>query len=494
MEKKRKRSRRTKEKGWNEQQMSRAILFLELDSFVETVGCRAEPIFVVTLRLAVVVGVVDGRSYEVPDQGAYSIHPYQAGPGHLPSNLFSVRIHVQKTKKRNNPKKLVQVRHSPAIAARKATKTRSDSEQRPQYVNPLAVRNTTGPIPLQLPDLGTTDSHRLGATPTQCARRQDSKVHCGRGRPSSIAIELRGVSQTDRHRPHPFSPKMSLPPELIHHILGHLSDDSQFLRAMSLVSKDWVTWCQTHLFKSVHLRPPTLKSWLKNVSPEVGGPASHTRTLILEEYRLIPWINPRYLDFPLSRLESFSDVRSLSLIQWNATLFNGAPLEPHLGHFGRSLRTLSLQFCTFNPVTFLGLLSLLPNVEDLEIAYPYLYSDTPETIPGVPDVSPSFRGTLSLGDLNSGHLILKSLAALPLHFSAIRIRGCTFYEPEAYQILLTNCRHSLLTLRFEESYRGTSKSHDFLRLRPLPRTSRQASPRRLAGVLRRTSRDSRASP
>lgn len=250
---------------------------------------------------------------------------------------------------------------------------------------------------------------------------------------------------------------MFLPPELIHRILGHLSDDPKFLKVMSLVSKGWATWCQTHLFKSVHLKPPTLKSWLKNVVPEVGGPASHTRVLILEEYRLIPWINPRYLDFPLSRLESFSDVSSLSLIQWNATLFNGAPLEPHLGHFGRSLRTLNLQFCTFNPATFFDFLSLLPNVEDLEIACPYLYSDTLDTIPNVPNVAPGFHGTLSLGELNSGHLILKCLAALPLHFSAIRISGCTFYEPEAYQMLLTSCRDSLLTLRFEDSYRGTSK-------------------------------------
>ena len=67
--------------------------FLALDSFVETVGCRAEPIFVVTLRLAVVVVVVDGRSYKVPDQGAYSPHPYQAGPDHFPLNFFALGAH-----------------------------------------------------------------------------------------------------------------------------------------------------------------------------------------------------------------------------------------------------------------------------------------------------------------------------------------------------------------------------------------------------------------
>lgn len=60
--------------------MSRTILFLVLDLFVETVGCRAKPTFVVTLRLSVVV-VVDGCSYKVPDQSAYDLIPIQIEPG-----------------------------------------------------------------------------------------------------------------------------------------------------------------------------------------------------------------------------------------------------------------------------------------------------------------------------------------------------------------------------------------------------------------------------
>ena len=249
--------------------------------------------------------------------------------------------------------------------------------------------------------------------------------------------------------------EMSLPPELINRILGHLGDDSESLRAMALVSKDWAGWCQAHLFNSVHLKPPTLKGWLENISPEVGGPASHTRTLTLEEYRLIPWINPQYLDFPLSNLASFSGVKSLSLIQWNAILFRGASPEPYFGHFGKALRAVGLRFCTFDPATLFDFLSLLPNVDDLEIAHPHTHSEVSNTIPDVPEVTPGFRGTLSLADLSSGPLVLKALARLPLHFSTIRIKGCPFYEPDGYQLLLTSCRDTLVTLRFEESYRGT---------------------------------------
>lgn len=272
-----------------------------------------------------------------------------------------------------------------------------------------------------------------------------------RGRPPNIAINYEGSLTGDFRS---VLSTMSLPPELINRILGHLTDDSKSLKATSLVSKTWAGWCQAHLFESVHLTPPMLRDWLRDVSLEVGGPASHTRTLTLEEHRLTPWINPHFLDFPLSNLASFSDVRSLSLIQWNATLFNGAPPGPYLGHFGNSLRALSLRFCTLDPVILFDFLSLLPKVEDLEIAFLWPPPVALDTIPDVPGVTPSFRGTLSLADLNSGHLILKALATLPLHFSTIRIKGCTFYEPGAYQMLLTSCRDTLINLRFEECYRG----------------------------------------
>ena len=248
---------------------------------------------------------------------------------------------------------------------------------------------------------------------------------------------------------------MSLPPELIGRILKSLSDDPQSLKTASLVSKAWTGWSQAYLFESVHLAPNNLQHWLKNISPVVGGPASHTRTLTLEEYRLLPWINPQYLDFPPSNLVSFSDVRSLFLIQWNATLFNGASLEPYFGHFGRSLRTLSLQFCALDPVTLFDFLSLLPNVQDLDIAYLFPHSSPLDTIPDVPEVTPSFRGILSLADIDSDHLILKALAAVPLHFATISIKGCTFYDPGSYQMLLTSCRDTLVTLRFEKGCRGT---------------------------------------
>jgi hypothetical protein len=36
--------------------------------------------------------VVDGRSYKVPDQGACSTHPYQAGSGHSHPNLFAESV------------------------------------------------------------------------------------------------------------------------------------------------------------------------------------------------------------------------------------------------------------------------------------------------------------------------------------------------------------------------------------------------------------------
>lgn len=247
---------------------------------------------------------------------------------------------------------------------------------------------------------------------------------------------------------------MILPPELIDRILKSLRGDPESLMAAGLISKAWTGWSQTHLFESVHLKPPNLPRWLTNVPQGPDGPASHTRALTLEEYRLTPWINPQYLDFPLSNLTSFRDVRSLTLVQWNATLFHGVSPEPYFGHFGKSLRALSLRFCTLDPTTLFEFLSLLPNVQDLEIAYLFPHSATFDTIPDVPNVTPDFGGTLSLADLASGHLLLKALAALPLRFTTVSIRGCTFHEPDVYQMLFSSCQDTLVSLRFEKSYRG----------------------------------------
>ena len=122
---------------------------------------------------------------------------------------------------------------------------------------------------------------------------------------------------------------MSFPPELIDRILKYLRDDPQSLLAASLVSKAWAGWGQAYLFESVHLIPVNLRGWRQNVFPDVDGPASHTRTLTLEEYRLLPWINPQSSIFPLSNLISFTNVRSLVLVRWNTTLFNGASPEPY---------------------------------------------------------------------------------------------------------------------------------------------------------------------
>ncbi|KAF9779610.1 hypothetical protein BJ322DRAFT_1113410 [Thelephora terrestris] len=240
---------------------------------------------------------------------------------------------------------------------------------------------------------------------------------------------------------------MYLPPELINHILGHLSDDPESLRAMALVSKAWVSWCQAHLFKSVHLRPHTAEGWFKNVPHEVEGPASHTRALTLEgrsgASRVLNPRCPKY--FTLSNLASFSNVGSLSFISWEFR--GGASLERHFDHFGfgKSLRAVSLLFCRFDPAVFFDFLSLLPNVDDLDIGDTYTCSEANETIPDIPETTPNFCGTLSLGDLYSPWLC-EALATLPLRFSTIEIKNSISFS-EVYQPLFTSCRDTLVTLR-----------------------------------------------
>ncbi|KAF9779605.1 hypothetical protein BJ322DRAFT_366333 [Thelephora terrestris] len=246
--------------------------------------------------------------------------------------------------------------------------------------------------------------------------------------------------------------EMSLPPELISRILRDLGDDTESLRSISLVSKAWVGCCQAHLFKSVHLRPTTLKGWSKNVCKAVGGPGSHTRTLMLEESHSLHWINPQYPRFPLSNLASFSDVRFLSLIQWDSTHFDGASLEPYFGHFGNSLRAMNLQSCTFDPATLVDFLCLLPNLDDLWLSHCFLHSATPTTTLSVPEVTPTFRGTLSLGDLGSVYFF-EALAKLPLRFSTIKLKDYHCHGEGAYELLLNSCRDTLVALHYMHIHR-----------------------------------------
>jgi hypothetical protein len=189
---------------------------------------------------------------------------------------------------------------------------------------------------------------------------------------------------------------------------------------------------------------------------EVGGPGSHTRTLILDEYVLELWIDPNFHfpGLPLSTLASFTYVRSLTFFEWKPPLFNGASLEPYFGHFGKSLRALSPQMCTLDPATLFDLLSLLPKVEDLEISYPLPSSPAPDIIPDIPAVTPSFCGALLVVDPGEGSLLLKALATLPLHFSIVRIYGGAYHDPEPCQMLLTSCRDTMVTIIFWPSFRG----------------------------------------
>lgn len=92
--------------------------------------------------------------------------------------------------------------------------------------------------------------------------------------------------------------------------------------------------------------------------------------------------------------------------------------------------------------------------QPLGIAYPLPCPGPPDVVPDIPDVTPRFCGTLSLAD--SVRVISFSTPLRPFRCISprISIRACTFRGPEAYQALLTACRETLVTLHFDESYRG----------------------------------------
>jgi hypothetical protein len=92
----------------------------------------------------------------------------------------------------------------------------------------------------------------------------------------------------------------------------------------------------------------------------------------------------------------------------------------------------------------------------LWLSHCFLHSATPTTTPKVPEVTPNFCGTLSLGDLGSVYFF-EALAKLPLRFSTIKLKDYHCHGEGAYELLLNSCRDTLVALHYMHIYRGTSR-------------------------------------
>jgi hypothetical protein len=244
----------------------------------------------------------------------------------------------------------------------------------------------------------------------------------------------------DRHQyPTPLSTTpMSLPPEIVDYIID--LTDFWTLRACSLVAKSWVARSRIHLFRAVRLI--SYRNRQKVIPVGLISSAIYTRTLTV--IRNSPpaerCVNTDLLDQFLPYLRDFKNVENLILIDCR-----GSPplsedrVKKYFGHFGARLRSLELNGEGMSSDSFLALLGLFPNLEDLFVD---------ERIRGAeesvaPAVPPKLSGRLTMGVYTPD--LFPTLCKFPLRFREI----CLHEGRCDYQELINACAKTLVNLQVD---------------------------------------------
>lgn len=229
---------------------------------------------------------------------------------------------------------------------------------------------------------------------------------------------------------------MSIPPEIVDHIIDFI-DNTRTLRACSLVARSWVSRSRVHLFRDVVLF--SHRHWQKDMPVGDTSPAVYTRILTMAQGTTSKgrWIKTDNLYPFLSHLRDFRNVENLILDGWLPSEFTPGGLKKYFGHFGERVRSLELGGETISPDSFLILLELLPNLEDLSVK---------QRLEGkekswVPTVSPKLSGRLTIRVHTSS--LFPTLCKFPLRFRVI----CLQEHTHDYQELINACAKTLLDFR-----------------------------------------------
>ena len=228
---------------------------------------------------------------------------------------------------------------------------------------------------------------------------------------------------------------MSLPPEIIDHIIDFINNH-RTLQASSLVAKSWVCRSRTNLFQNVVLY--SHRRWQKVMPVGDASPAVYTRTLTLAQGNTPQgrWIHTDNLYPFFSHLRDFKNVENLILDGWIPSRFSEGGLKKYFGHFGEHLRSLELAGERMSPDSFLVLLGLLPNLEDLSVKERIEGEATSRVLA----VSPKLSGRLTIRVKME---TFSAICMLPLRFREM----CLHEHQHDYQELIDACAETLVDFR-----------------------------------------------
>ena len=163
-----------------------------------------------------------------------------------------------------------------------------------------------------------------------------------------------------------------LPQELIDRIIGSI-DRTRFsgyyaLLACSRVGRSWRKQAQKELFSHIQFKSiDELRRWSRNI-PLESEVSSYVRCLHWAfRPATVDWRDP-FLEssFP-GRFASFSNIKALRVSNLSLRWFDTTAIERTFSHLSHSLRLLEVTHLTTDPEKLCFLVSLLPNLQQIEV-------------------------------------------------------------------------------------------------------------------------------
>jgi len=204
---------------------------------------------------------------------------------------------------------------------------------------------------------------------------------------------------------------MNVPQELVNKIIDEVwnTDDSpshKTTKAASLVSRSWVNRSQHNLFHDIRFSifGPRFERWCDAVSPHPTGVSRHVRSLTIcarasEDGR---WVGEETFERSLPSFESFRNVRTLRVHNWDIESFPPEMLTRCFAPFAGSVRVLRWDpHVRITRESWTHVIKLFPLVDHL-LLLPNLFPTG--LISGPPVVSTRKRLVLS-GDRAAQYLV-----------------------------------------------------------------------------------------
>jgi len=238
-----------------------------------------------------------------------------------------------------------------------------------------------------------------------------------------------------------------LPQELIDRIIGSI-DRTRFsgyytLLACSRVGRSWRKQAQKELFPHIQFKSiDELRRWNRNIPPE-SEISSYVRCLHWAfRPAMMEWPDP-FLEksFP-GRFASFSNIKTLHMSNLSLRWFDTTAIKRTFSHLSHSLRSLEITRLTTDPEKLCFLVSLLPNLQQIEIPAVIMLeggpdSNHPHSFDFTGHIAPYYDET---------EKFFRCIAGLNPRFESFEVRALDNTLVDTLNLVVRSCSVTLTTV------------------------------------------------